>query len=79
MLSPSDIYNFLRFTKANGVLVARGAIHNPRIFSLKKQILNGEIIEFNETLNQIWLENTDEEKSLETIEVINKIKQVGTV
>jgi len=32
MLSPSDILKFLRFTGADGVLVARGAIHNPNIF-----------------------------------------------
>ena len=38
MFSPLDIVKFLKFTGANGVLVARGAIHNPAIFSHKKYI-----------------------------------------
>ena len=33
MFSPLDIIKFLKFTGANGVLVARGAIHNPGIFN----------------------------------------------
>jgi tRNA-dihydrouridine synthase len=38
MFSPLDIIKFLKFTGANGVLVARGAIHNPGIFQHKKLI-----------------------------------------
>ena len=32
MFSQADIVKFLKFTGAQGVLVARGAIHNPGIF-----------------------------------------------
>jgi tRNA-dihydrouridine synthase len=39
MFSQSDIVKFLKFTKAQGVLVARGAIHNPDVFSSKDQII----------------------------------------
>ena len=38
MFSPVDIIKFLKFTRANGVLVARGAIHNPTIFKHKEFI-----------------------------------------
>jgi len=40
IFSPLDIIKFLRFTGANGVLVARGAIHNPGIFEHKELIWN---------------------------------------
>ena len=32
MFSALDISKFMRVTKANGVIIARGAIHNPGIF-----------------------------------------------
>lgn len=35
MFSTKDVQKFLRFTKASGVIIARGAIHNPAIFSHK--------------------------------------------
>lgn len=36
MFSGKDIAKFLGFTGAQGVLIARGAIHNPRIFETKE-------------------------------------------
>jgi tRNA-dihydrouridine synthase len=38
MFSVQDIVKFIKFTGANGVLVARGAIHNPMIFEQKLEI-----------------------------------------
>lgn len=40
MFSQADIVKFLKFTKAQGVLVARGAIHNPAMFEHTEQIIN---------------------------------------
>lgn len=40
MFSVQDIVKFIKFTGANGVLVARGAIHNPMLFSQKQEIQN---------------------------------------
>jgi len=39
MFSSQDIIKFMKFTGSKGVLVARGAIHNPKIFSQKDDII----------------------------------------
>ena len=61
MFSPLDIIKFLQFTGANGVLVARGAIHNPAIFQHKdfiwEQVQNSKS-ELPEELETVWKENT---------------------
>jgi len=76
MLSPSDICKFMTFTGANGVLIARGAIHNPSIFTHKKAILAkiNDKSGFDNTLNSVWLENTDKDCSDNVIEEIKKAK-----
>jgi tRNA-dihydrouridine synthase len=38
LFSPLDVIKFLSFSKADGVLIARGAIHNPGIFTHKEKI-----------------------------------------
>jgi tRNA-dihydrouridine synthase B len=40
LFSPLDIHKYLSFTGASGVIVARGAIHNPALFKLKRRILD---------------------------------------
>jgi len=43
LFSPLDIHKFLSFTGAQGVILARGAIHNPAIFKLKERMLNLQV------------------------------------
>lgn len=40
LFSPLDVHKFISFTGASGVILARGAIHNPAIFRLKARLLN---------------------------------------
>ena len=40
LFSPLDINKYLSFSGATGVIVARGAIHNPAIFRLKGRIFD---------------------------------------
>lgn len=40
MFSPTDLTKFLGFTGANGAIVARGAIHNPALFSQKEHVFS---------------------------------------
>lgn len=62
MLSPCDIAQFLHFTGANGVLVARGSIHNPGLFKHKAKILSAassfQDLSIGPELAKIWAENT---------------------
>ena len=65
-----DILKFLKYTNAQGVLVARGAIHNPTIFQSKDQIwkdFDNPEFTFDESLEQIWTENCDEQKQKEVV------------
>lgn len=43
LFSPLDVHKYLGFTGASGVILARGAIHNPAIFRLKEQILKTKV------------------------------------
>lgn len=61
MFSALDIAKFLSFTGANGVIVARGAIHNPSIFSEKKEIFQNMMQKDFPDLDQIWIENTNKD------------------
>ena len=38
LFSPLDVHKYLSFTGAQGVILARGAIHNPAIFRLKEKM-----------------------------------------
>jgi tRNA-dihydrouridine synthase len=38
MFSKLDIMKFITFTGANGIIAARGAIHNPTLFVDNKEI-----------------------------------------
>jgi len=40
LFSPLDINKYLTFSGASGVIVARGAIHNPAIFRLKDKLFD---------------------------------------
>jgi tRNA-dihydrouridine synthase len=40
LFSPLDVHKYLTSTGAHGVILARGAIHNPGIFQLKSQMLD---------------------------------------
>jgi tRNA-dihydrouridine synthase 2 len=40
LFSPLDVHKYLSFTGASGVILARGAIHNPGIFKLKQALLD---------------------------------------
>ena len=42
LFSPLCVHKYLSFTGASGVILARGAIHNPQIFKLKERMLNRE-------------------------------------
>ena len=43
LFSPLDVHKYLSFTGASGVILARGAIHNPAIFRLKDRMLNRQV------------------------------------
>jgi len=60
MFSVVDINKFLNFTKANGVIIARGAIHNPAIFVHKKDMINFKDTQLDET--EEWKNNFEEVK-----------------
>jgi tRNA-dihydrouridine synthase len=69
MFSKLDIMKFITFTGANGVISARGAIHNPALFEDNEEIrTNIENMPKNENLEQIWLENTDIETYTKAVE-----------
>eukprot|EP00347_Sterkiella_histriomuscorum_P011970 403370398 len=55
MLSPLDVNKFLKFTGAQGAILARGAIHNPAIFQLNQQMVDPNAI--NEDF-ECWQDNT---------------------
>ena len=40
LFSSKDVQRFLKFTKSHGVIIARGAIHNPAIFSERELMLD---------------------------------------
>lgn len=63
LFSPLDVHKYLSFTGANGVIIARGAIHNPQIFKLKERLLNSQVplIQSSTTENEDdWKDNTVE-------------------
>lgn len=61
MFSGKDIAKFLAFTGAQGVLIARGAIHNPKIFQSKEQVWKDvKNQKLDDRLEGVWQENTDE-------------------
>jgi tRNA-dihydrouridine synthase len=43
LFSPLCVHKYLSYTGASGVILARGAIHNPRIFLLKSRLLDREV------------------------------------
>jgi tRNA-dihydrouridine synthase B len=43
LFSPLDVHKYLSFTGANGVILARGAIHNPGIFRMKELMLDRQV------------------------------------
>ena len=42
LFSAYDCQSYLQYTKASGVIIARGAIHNLDIFKYKNEILEKE-------------------------------------
>jgi tRNA-dihydrouridine synthase len=77
LFSPLDIHKYLSYTGASGVIVARGAIHNPGIFRLNKQMLDRDTPLIQSSSDQLnhgsedndWKDNTvepqlDEEQKL---------------
>lgn len=56
MLSALDVNKFLKYTGANGAIIARGAIHNPSMFRLKTQMLDPNA--FDEDF-EVWNDNTN--------------------
>ena len=43
LFSPLDIHKYLSHTGAHGVILARGAIHNPAIFRLKSRMIARDV------------------------------------
>jgi tRNA-dihydrouridine synthase len=58
MFSSKDVNRFLKFTKAHGVIIARGAIHNPAIFNYKDHML--DTTEGSPTDLEEWRDNFNE-------------------
>jgi tRNA-dihydrouridine synthase len=63
LFSPLDVHKYLTSTGAHGVILARGAIHNPGIFQMKSQMLDRTqpLIDLPET-DEDWKDNTVEPK-----------------
>ena len=75
MFSPLDIIKFLQFTGANGVLVARGAIHNPGIFNHSKFIweqVKNKDLKLPDELEAAWKENTVPEIQQKAIDKLHQ-------
>jgi tRNA-dihydrouridine synthase 2 len=70
LFSPLDVHKYLGFTKASGVILARGAIHNPEIFKLKEKILKTDIpmVETSEGVEaaEDWKDNCVEPEITDT-------------
>ncbi|CDW87538.1 trna-dihydrouridine synthase 2-like [Stylonychia lemnae] len=62
LFSPIDINQFIQFTGASGVIVARGAIHNCALFTQKQEMLNPNTYEEN---FELWIDNTQEQQQKE--------------
>ena len=76
MFSCKDITKFLAFTGAQGVLIARGAIHNPKIFESKVQVWEDvKNKKLDDRLEGIWQENTDESTYKDTVTKIMAVKK----
>jgi tRNA-dihydrouridine synthase B len=61
LFSPLDVHKYLTSTGASGVILARGAIHNPGIFQLKSKMLDRSqpLIDMQEN-DDDWKDNTEE-------------------
>jgi tRNA-dihydrouridine synthase len=87
MFSPLDIIKFLNFTGASGVLVARGAIHNPAIFQHKEYIWEQVLGDSGgqgkkaclEDLEAVWQENTVPDIQQKAIDKLKQERSSATI
>jgi tRNA-dihydrouridine synthase len=75
LFSPLDVHKYLQHTNASGVILARGAIHNPAIFRLKEKMLQRHV-PLAEIDEDDWSDNTVQPEKPDAV-VAEEVKTDG--